>query len=587
MSDRGPSSTALLEFQRARRRADLRAVLAALSGHDERLLAYDDVRRKLKAIETPKRELAYIPLDAIVGSVGRYQDFTRSFLPRRAADAGRWVGVQRAMTGLAGLPPVEVYRLGDAYFVKDGNHRVSVARQLGAKQIDAYVTEVATRVPFTPDMDQDDLIVAAEFADFLNQTNLDELRPDADLRVTVPGQYPQLLEHIRVHRYFMGIDMERPIEWQEAVVHWYDAVYVPVARAIRQHYLLEGFPGRTEADLYLFLSEHRGRLEREFGWAIEGPQLAEGLAAPKRRIVDLEERAATLADPDMTDRLVDSLLVCLNGGEGDEHALAHAVELARNEEATLFGLLQQAASDEPPETTAARTRNRFEAACEEAGVRGQLAESQATTLRQMVREVRARAKYADVVVTPAEGALTGMLLRRSPKPLLLATAAPPLGRRPLLAYDGGSKANEALFALAYLAVRRGLEPVVLHVERRAKGLDLTPVPGRRDEDGGDAPARGSDRRPTAAQQHERTLPRGKVEDRTLARAGDYLAKLGVKADLVTAHGDVAEAIVRVAQERGCDVIFLGSHSRLLWLEEMLGGVLEELLERTDLPLLVT
>src|SRR5690606_23873471 len=203
-----PSSAALRDFQRARRRADLRVVLSLLWGPDEGLLAYDDVRRKLRAVETQRREHAYIPLDAIVGSVGRYLDFTRSFLPRKDADAGRWVGVQQAMTGLEGLPPIEVYRLGDAYFVKDGNHRVSVARQLGATKIDAYVTDVATRVPFRPEMDQDDLIVAAEFADFLERTNLDEQRPDADLRVTVPGQYPQLLEHIDVHRYFMGIDLE-------------------------------------------------------------------------------------------------------------------------------------------------------------------------------------------------------------------------------------------------------------------------------------------------------------------------------------------------------------------------------------------
>src|SRR5690606_41585583 len=128
---------------RARRRADRRGVVSLLLGPDEGLLAYVDVRRKLRAVESQRREDADIPLDAIVGSVGRYQDFTRSFLPRRDADAGRWAGVQQAMTGLEGLPPIEVYRLGEAFFVKDGNHRVSVARQLGAKQIDAYVTEVA------------------------------------------------------------------------------------------------------------------------------------------------------------------------------------------------------------------------------------------------------------------------------------------------------------------------------------------------------------------------------------------------------------------------------------------------------------
>ncbi|MCZ7600047.1 MAG: hypothetical protein M5U09_23090 [Gammaproteobacteria bacterium] len=119
-------------------------------------------------------------------------------------DRGRWVGVKLAMTGLEGVPPIEVYRLGDAYFVKDGNHRVSVARQLGSKYIQAYVTPVHVRVPFGPDVDRDGLIIASELAAFLEETHLDELRPVADLRVTVPGQYPTLLEHIRVHRLLHG-----------------------------------------------------------------------------------------------------------------------------------------------------------------------------------------------------------------------------------------------------------------------------------------------------------------------------------------------------------------------------------------------
>ena len=556
------------DFRRARRRADVQRVLSLVSGNDEQLLSYEEVRRQLRAVETARQELAYIPLDAIVGSVGRYQDFTRQFLPVRESDEGRWVGVQRAMTGMAGVPPIEVYRLGDAYFVKDGNHRVSVARQLGADRIEAYVTEVATRVPFTPDMDQDDLIVASEFARFLEQTNLDELKPGADLRLTEPGSYPVLLEHISVHRYFMGIDLSRPVEWEEAVAHWYDAVYLPVARAIRQHDLLDGFPGRTEADLYLFLSEHRGKLQRDFGWTIGSPQLAEGLA-PGRRFADLEERAELLTDSRAAPELLDSVLIVLAGDGTDEHVLRHGLALATREQAVVFGLLQPDGFEPAEPEVAAAARQRFEGACEAAGLEGQFAESQADSQKAAVREVQARAKYADLLVMPVDAKLTQALLRRSPKPLLLATAAEPGMKRPLLAYDGGAKANEALFTLAFLAVRHDLEPVILHVERRGSGVDLTPEAGRAD---------GSD---------DDTLPRGKVEDASLTRAGEYLEKLGVKSRLVAARGPVAETILRIAEQHGCDAIFLGSHSRLRWLEEMLGGVLDQIIERTELPLLVT
>ena len=81
------------------------------------------------------------------------------------------------MTGLSGVPPIEVYKVGDAYFVKDGNHRVSVARQLGMSHIEAYVTDVATSVPVGSDLRPDDLILKSEYADFLERTQLRRLRP--------------------------------------------------------------------------------------------------------------------------------------------------------------------------------------------------------------------------------------------------------------------------------------------------------------------------------------------------------------------------------------------------------------------------
>src|SRR5690606_3941958 len=140
-------------------------------------------------------------------------------------DSERWVGVRLAMTGLEGVPPVELYRLGDAYFVKDGNHRVSVARQLGAKSINAYVTPVHSRVPLDSSVDYEALILATEYAEFLEVTGVDELRPGADLTVTEAGQYPVLIEHIQVHQYYMGMARDEPVPWDEAVTHWYDEIY--------------------------------------------------------------------------------------------------------------------------------------------------------------------------------------------------------------------------------------------------------------------------------------------------------------------------------------------------------------------------
>ncbi|MBL7162926.1 MAG: ParB N-terminal domain-containing protein, partial [Anaerolineales bacterium] len=192
--------SAVIDFREARRKAAMQGIMARITGKSTELLSYEEVRQKLRALESGKRTLRDIPLDAIVGSVGRYTDFSRDFLPLYDNDQDRWARVMAETTGLVGLPPIDVYQIGEVYFVLDGNHRVSVARQLGAASIQAYVTEVRTRVNITPDAQPDDLIIKAEQTEFLEQTQLDRLRPDTDFTTTNPGQYPILLEHIEVHR---------------------------------------------------------------------------------------------------------------------------------------------------------------------------------------------------------------------------------------------------------------------------------------------------------------------------------------------------------------------------------------------------
>ncbi|MBL6983120.1 MAG: ParB N-terminal domain-containing protein, partial [Anaerolineales bacterium] len=272
--------SAVSDFREARRKAALQGVMARITGKPTELLSYEEVRQKLHALESGVQKLRDIPLDAIVGSVGRYTDFSRDFLPLMDSDQDRWAHVMAKATGLTGLPPIDVYKIGEVYFVSDGNHRVSVARQLDAKQIQAYVTEVKTRINITPDMQPDDLIIKAEQIEFLEITQLDRLQKGSDFTVTVPGKYPILLEHIEVHRYFMGIDENREITYDEAVEHWHDEVFCPIIQIIRERGILRHFPERTETDLYLWISRHRTKLEDALGWHIETEVAA----------VDLEHR---------------------------------------------------------------------------------------------------------------------------------------------------------------------------------------------------------------------------------------------------------------------------------------------------------
>ena len=170
---------AIRDFRHARFKAAMEQLMGRLTGKPVGLLPYEEVRRKLKAESTSRRVLKDIPLDAIVGSVGRYADFSRSFYPLQDSDQHRWAQVELKMSDLEGLPPIEVYQMGEVYFVIDGNHRVSVAREMGATHIEAYVTEVHTKVPLTPEVNPDDIILKERYVKFLERTRLDHLRPGA------------------------------------------------------------------------------------------------------------------------------------------------------------------------------------------------------------------------------------------------------------------------------------------------------------------------------------------------------------------------------------------------------------------------
>ncbi len=272
------SSSSRERYRRQMNKAQMSDLLGLISGGQKDLVKYDEVAKRLRARQQVDLGVQHVPLKKIVGSVGRYHDFTRSFLPRPGADEERWVKLDTAMNALETLPPVELYKIGDAYFVRDGNHRISVARANGLSHIEAYVTEVKSDVPITAeDFDHDEWLVKTERAEFLKDTRLDELRPDNNFVLTEPGRYPLVLRHIETHRYLRNQELERAgdphrLSWKEAVESWYDNIYLPVVDAIRKYDLLKNFPDRTEADLYLWITHHREELARDYGLAPLSPE---------------------------------------------------------------------------------------------------------------------------------------------------------------------------------------------------------------------------------------------------------------------------------------------------------------------------
>ncbi|MBN1564431.1 MAG: hypothetical protein JXA10_11370, partial [Anaerolineae bacterium] len=230
------------------------------------LLSFEEVQKKLRLNQNTYRGLQTVQLDHIVGSVGRYHDFSRAFLPLTESDGPRWQRVAELQVE-TGLPPIELYKVGDAYFVKDGNHRVSVARQFGTTTIEAYVWEYETPVGGVAlDVDQmDDLISKAEYRAFLDRTRLDISHPEQEIVLSEPGMYPALELEIELYRQNLEqIDGEER-SYRDAAALWYDLVYTTAVQMIRESGALGLFSGRNEADLYVWVSRHRKELADQYG----------------------------------------------------------------------------------------------------------------------------------------------------------------------------------------------------------------------------------------------------------------------------------------------------------------------------------
>jgi hypothetical protein len=253
-------------FQNARMRGFWRDMFNLVRGKPVELLSFEEVRARLRLREEDYRGLQEVPLDQIVGSVGRYKDFTRDFLPRRSGMQERWSRVYAQASGMTGLPPIELYKVGDVYFVRDGNHRVSVARQLGARTIQAHVTELPTPISLHSEMTEKELDAAEAYAAFLDHTSLARTRPHHQpIQLTEPSRYDDLLGHVYLHQAVMAQNSGREVPLEEAAANWYDNVYRPAITLIRKHDILSRDGHRTEGDLYLWMIDHLREMMEQYG----------------------------------------------------------------------------------------------------------------------------------------------------------------------------------------------------------------------------------------------------------------------------------------------------------------------------------
>ncbi len=548
---------ALQDFQSAHLRAKLEGVLARITGKSNELLSYEEIARKLKLQGRSDKGLQMIPVDAIAGSVGRYTDFTRTFLPRRAEDQERWASVKAvALDGTGtGLQPVEVYKVSEVYFVMDGNHRVSIARQEGWQTIEAHVIEIQTDIPLTPDVQPDELIIKAEYADFLEQTGLNKSQEYVDLRITIPGGYQKLLDEVCVCHCQIEQEGQKECSLQDSAASWYRDIYLPFAEAVRERGMMRWFPERTITDLYIWMSEHRDELEKELGWSIRPEAAAEVVIQKKNKRATSEEtkvgswRKARLLNR-YSEHLFRDILVPVGSNPENWQALEQALHIAHREHAAIHGLHIMKNQEDLNSTEIAALQSQFSQICERENIQGALA----IEIGEPTQKILERAALTDLIVMkisypPSTGikmiaSNIRTLITRSSRPVLGITDRVSHIDHALLAFDGSPKSQEALFVATYFAEQ-------WHTR-------LTVLTGPDDK-----------------------VSKGSAQ----GFARNYLEFNEVEAGFVTKNFS-AETLKLTAEEINADLIVMGGYGTKLLKQMTVGSSVNFMLRESQLPVLI-
>lgn len=565
---------ALDDFKKARSKAALQRFWAGIRGKSLDLLPYDEISAKLKAFNKVDRGLQSVRLKDIVGSVGRNEDFDRNFSPLNDADIIRWASVKTAMTSLnsTGLPPVSLYKIGDAYFVLDGNHRVSIAREMGLDMIEAYVTELYTRVPVSASITPEELQNKATYVEFLEQTRLDLIIPGVDFSLSRADTYPLLAEHIDVHRYYMGQEQAREIPYEEAALDWYEKVYQPVVEMINSSGLREEFPRLTVTDLYLWVLDQQSILQEALGIPIRTGHAAEYMALQEGKTIKASgsqteqhfedtvfsgrEQAApdlplTAEDPEGC--LFRDILVAIGDHDDYWSALEQAILINRCPSGHVRGLHVISPSDLLGEEEHRKMETRFEERLAAAGMGGKLL----IVSGDITGQISEHSLLSDLLVLhlafPPSGNILdrltsgiGTILRGARRPILIVKdQAQPLDRL-LVVYNGSPKSREALFVSAYLAGRYGARLWLLTLDDGSPDLETE-----------------------------------------MSYAKTYLRKLNLDYEyILRKDGNLADATLEEAAANGATAVLIGGYSGNSLFDRLFGSNIESLLQKTKLPVLI-
>ena len=256
------------DFNKAHTKAFINEIQHLLSPEEATLISLNDVKQMIKSNAETYIGMKVIPIDKIIGSEGRYNDFDNRFFPKSSHLKNRWQHVDEAAIQDINLPPIKVYELGGLYFVRDGNHRVSVAKARGTDFIDAEVVSLQSEIKLKKADSLKEIqkqIINYEKRVFYSETNFGDITDYWCLDFSCTGRYDVIYNHILTHKYYMNQNREDEVSMEEAILSWFHKVYFPLVSIIREKYILKSFPGRTLADLYVWTVRYWDDLKRQFG----------------------------------------------------------------------------------------------------------------------------------------------------------------------------------------------------------------------------------------------------------------------------------------------------------------------------------
>ena len=256
------------DFAKARNKAFFNEIQHLLSPEEASLISLNDVKQLIRPVNETYLGMKVIPIDKIIGSEGRYKDFDNNFFPKSSHLRNRWEHVDEAAIKEINLPPIKVYEIAGLYFVRDGNHRVSVAKARGTEFIDAEVVTLQSEIKLKKPDNINDIvkqIINYEKRLFYAETSFGDITDFWCLDFSRAGRYDVIYNHILTHKYFLNQKQKDEVSMEDAIISWFTKVYIPIISTIQKKKILKKFPKRTYSDLYVWIVRYWDDLKHKFG----------------------------------------------------------------------------------------------------------------------------------------------------------------------------------------------------------------------------------------------------------------------------------------------------------------------------------